>query len=131
MIGTHEAGLRPCSQPISVPAGSRLRTPTLGQLQLLWGSCGDNVAHGTTTKRGGSLGLSAKGLGLAGHQGSAGRAIWLSTVGGGRRRGSAGGRGHLVVVGALEQGRVIAVHLQGGVTGDVGGAAAPDPGVRM
>lgn len=47
------------------------------------------------------------------------------------RGGSARGRGHLVVVGTLEQGWVVTVHLQGRLAGDVRGAAAPSPRVRV
>lgn len=45
--------------------------------------------------------------------------------------GSARGRGHLVVVGALEQSRVVTVHLQGRLAGDIRRAASPRPRVRV
>ena len=71
------------------------------------------------------LGVGA--LGLTGQRGQ-GRLSGPRSRGG---CGSARGGGQLVVVRALEQRRVAAVHLQGGVAGEVGGAAAPGPGVRV
>ena len=87
-IGTREAGPRPHPQPISLSAGSRLLTPRRGQPEPLLGKLGDDTGQGTRDKSEawwGSLGLSTKGLGLTDHQGSMGRAVWLSTVQGGRR----------------------------------------------
>lgn len=44
---------------------------------------------------------------------------------------SAGWRGHLIVVGTFEEGRIAAAHLQRSLAGDVWGAASTRPGVRV
>lgn len=46
---------------------------------------------------------------------------------GGGCRPSARGRGQLVIIRTFKQSRVITVHLEGGIAGDVRRAASPDP----